>query len=488
MQSNAIPGNWVGRVVDGRFPLLEWRGGSEGSGVFLTEWDGPGGPKAAIRLIPGDHEAVVERLVRWAAAAKLSHPHLTRVFYFGRDFVDGVELAYAVTEYADEVLGEIIQERPLEPGEARAVLEPVLDTLDYLHGQGFVHGHVKASNIVAVNDELKLAGDDLFRAGHTNHGPVEQGVYAAPETLSGTISPAADLWSLGATLVEVLTQHPPAFEAPARGDPGVPESVPEPFAAMARACLRRAPAERATLDVVRAMMEGKGAARSEAKRPSAGSEIQAPGAEVTEVEAAEVEAAGGEDQRELEAGSAMKSSGLRKTRGLALVALLVAVAAVIVLFAALSHKAQRPALSGSEGQASEGQASSTAGQGTQQPAESPTGKERQDGESLSPTAAPEKGGVANRVMPDVAAKASQTIHGKVQVEVRVAVDPDGGVANADFISPGVSRYFASRAMEAARRWRFTPPRVGGRAVGSVWALRFVFRQSGTEASATETSP
>ena len=41
MQSNAIASDWVGRVVDGRFPLLEWRGGGEESGVFLTEWDGP---------------------------------------------------------------------------------------------------------------------------------------------------------------------------------------------------------------------------------------------------------------------------------------------------------------------------------------------------------------------------------------------------------------------------------------------------------------
>jgi TonB family protein len=488
MQSNAISSDWVGLVVDGRFPLLEWRGGGEGNGVFLTEWDGPGGPKAAIKLLPGSHEAVEERLARWAEAAELSHPHLTRVFHTGRDFMDGVELAYAVTEYADEVLGEIIQERPLVPGEAREMLEPVLDTLAYLHGQGFVHGHLKPSNILAVDDRLKLAGDDLHRAGDSNHGPVKEGVYAAPETLSETISPTADLWMLGATLVEVLTQRPPASDARAGRDPIVPDSMPEPFAAIARACLRRAPSERATLDAVRAMMEGRILALGGVESRTPQSQIQAPGAEAAEVEAATIGTAGGEDHRKLGTGSAMKSRGPAKTRALALVALLIAVAAAIAIFAMLSRKPQRPAPSASEGQMRERQAPSAAEQGTSQPAESSAAKDRQDGEGASPTAAPEKGGIANRVMPDVAAKASQTIHGKVQVGVRVVVGQDGRVANVDFVSPGVSRYFASRAMEAARQWRFVPPRAGGQAVGSVWTLRFVFRQSGTEASATETSP
>lgn len=508
MQRTVSPNDWVGRVVDGRFPLLESRGGSGASWVFLTEWEGPGGPRAAIKFVPGDREAVEKRLARWASAAELSHPRLMRVFHAGRTSIDGVELAYAVTECADEVLGEIIEERPLAPDEARAVLEPILDTLAYLHGQGFVHGHLKPSNIVAVNDRLKLAGDDLYRAGHTNHGAVEEGVYAAPETVSGTISPAADLWLLGVTLVEVLTQHPPAFDPRAGGEPVVPDSVPEPFAAMARACLRRAPAQRATLEQVRAMVEGKTAAVSGPERPSAPAEIQPAGAETAVGEAAEIEAAKvepprfeaakigrawGEDEREPDDGWGMESSRRAKTRALALVAVIVAVAAAILLFAALSRKAHQRAASGAgasgnEGQASETQAPSTAQQPTSQPAASSAGGGQQVGEGGSPAGVTAKGAVADRVMPDVAASAIRTIHGKVQVEVRVEVGPDGGVANADFISPGVSRYFASRAMEAARRWRFSPARAGRQAVRSVWTVRFVFRQSGTEASAKETSP
>ncbi len=476
MNSNAIRSDWVGQVVEGRFPLLAWRGGGDGSFVFLTEWEGREGQKAVIKLIPGDHDAVEERLAGWAAAARLSHPHLMGVFHSGRASIEGVEMAYAVMECADEILGEIIAERPLEPGEAREMFAPVLDALAYLHGEGFVHGHLKPSNIMAVEDRLKLAGDDLQRAGEGGHGAAEQGIHAAPETALGTISPAADLWSLGVTVVEVLTQHPPAFDARAKGDPIVPDSVPEPFSAMARACLRREPAERATLGDLKAMLEGKAAARKEPVGPT----------RQTAVNQAEGEAARGEGEREGDASFEVGKMGPGKRRVMTLVALLVVVAAAVAIFAALSHKAPRGAPSGSEAQAP-----AAAEQGTQpesEPGKGTPGSQSLNRASQSPEGVTEKGAVAGRVMPDVPAKASGTIEGKVQVEVRVEVDPEGRVSNADFASRGVSRYFANLALEAARRWRFAPARAGGQAVRSEWVLRFVFRQSGTDVSARETSP
>ncbi len=476
MQNNAIRSDWVGRVVDGTFPLLEWRGGSAGIGVFLTE--GPGGPKAAIKLIPGDRAALEERLAGWAAAAELSHPHLMRVWQTGRDSIEGVELAYAVTEYADEVLAEVLRERPLGPAEAREMLESVLDTLAYLHGQGFVHGHVKPSNITAVDDRLKLAGDDLQRAGHRGPRAAEEGIFAAPEIAAGLISPAADLWSLGATLVEVLTEHPPAFDARANQDPVVPDSVPEPFNAIARACLRRAPRERATLDQVWAMLENNTIAPIEPARPAAETALTSAIAE-----AAKIETTSSESEKD-DAGFRLRIKTPAKSRVTALLAFLVAVAAAIAIFAALSHKARQPAQSGNEAPAP-----ATAQPGEQQAPEPAGGPAGSDGrESQSPAAVTEKGEVTGRVMPAVPVKASQTIHGKVQVEVRVAVDPEGNISKADFASRGVSRYFANLALEAARHWRFAPARVGGQAVQSVWVLRFVFRESGTEVSARESSP
>ena len=54
MNATAVRGDWVGRVIDGRFTLLQWLGGSERSSVFLTELPGDQPQKAVIKLIPAD--------------------------------------------------------------------------------------------------------------------------------------------------------------------------------------------------------------------------------------------------------------------------------------------------------------------------------------------------------------------------------------------------------------------------------------------------
>ena len=99
-----------------------------------------------------------------------------------------------------------------------------------------------------------------------------------------------------------------------------------------------------------------------------------------------------------------------------------------------------------------------------------------------------KGAVAERVLPDVPQSARMTIRGTVEVRIRVTVDPSGDVSNATFDSPGVSKYFANLALQAARDWRFKPAQVDGQTVTSVWILRFQFRQTATEVTPVEASP
>ena len=142
MDTSAIRSDWVGRTVDNRFPLLQWLGGSELGGVFLTELGGPGSQKAAIKLIPADAEDVESRLAGWAAASTLSHPHLMRLLGSGRCMMDGEPLFYNVQEYAAEVLAEILPVRALTAEEVRAMLPPVLRALQFVHDKGFVHGHI----------------------------------------------------------------------------------------------------------------------------------------------------------------------------------------------------------------------------------------------------------------------------------------------------------------------------------------------------------
>src|SRR6266852_3292506 len=99
---------WAGRIVDGRFPLESYLGGSNHSAVFLTALivgtggsDGSGGSeRAAIKLIAADPTTRDKQLALWNAARGLSHPNLIRIFEAGPCVLDGREMLYVVEEYA----------------------------------------------------------------------------------------------------------------------------------------------------------------------------------------------------------------------------------------------------------------------------------------------------------------------------------------------------------------------------------------------------
>src|SRR5580704_11738296 len=257
MSAAAISREWVGRLADGRFPLLQWLGGSQSTGVFLTELtdrrDQP--QKAVIKLVPAEAEDAEARVAAWEAATSLSHPNLMKVFTHGRCEIDDVPCLYVVTEFADEVLAEIISERPLTTKETRDLLGPTLDALSYLHANGLVHGRLNPSNIMAAGDSLKLTTYGVCSVGAAVISGSTRTVCDAPETEYGPIGPASDIWSLGATLVEVLTKYPPQWNRARTADPTVPESMPEPFASIARRCLRWDPAQRITLDEIAALLD-----------------------------------------------------------------------------------------------------------------------------------------------------------------------------------------------------------------------------------------
>jgi protein TonB len=99
-----------------------------------------------------------------------------------------------------------------------------------------------------------------------------------------------------------------------------------------------------------------------------------------------------------------------------------------------------------------------------------------------------KGEVLDQVLPDVSGKARATIHGKVRVSVKVHVDPSGGVSRAEFDSPGPSKFFADLALQAARKWAFTPPEVNGKSVESDWRLRFEFTPKDTKVAPAQIAP
>jgi TonB family protein len=480
-----------GQVVNG-FHLRQYLGGDENSAVFLTEHS-EHGLQAAIKLLPAPPENAELQVSQWELAAKLSHPHLIRLFQMGRCQLGNVAILYVAMEYAEEDLSQILRQRALTPAEAREMLEPVLDARAYVHGQGFVHGHIKPANIMAVEDQLKISSDGLCRVEEWRGGVGKQGVYDAPEIAGGEISPAADVWSLGMTVVEALTQHLPVSEGSAQGEPVVPVTLPAPFLEIARHCLRRDPQRRWTLTEIAAGLRPTSPAPQDvtAVSPQASLAAQArSGVSPQAALAAQGRTAAGPQTafakwRYIVPGVAV---------GLALVAMLFGpklfnrqrTPSSLEVQPELKLEPAPKRVAPEAGQSR--QRSDDKKQGSPQSAPAETPVQSDAGASRITARFVASGKVVHQVLPNVPRSARATIQGKVKVGVKVHVDPSGNVASANLVSPGPSKYFAGLALQAARRWKFEPPKVDDRNVSSEWILRFQFGKAGTTVLPVRSSP
>jgi eukaryotic-like serine/threonine-protein kinase len=494
MMTEAIRKEWVGRVVDSRFRLVEWLGSSGQSGVFLCERDEIPERTAAIKLFPAEAAGARSCAADWAAAATLFHPHLIRVLHTSRDRVDDTAVLYVVTEYAGEVLSDILPVRPLTPGEVKEMLGPIFDALAYLHEMGFVHGRLKPSNIMVVDDQLKLSVENIRGSSAIPKPPQTLEIYDAPESGLGKVTPASDVWALGVTLVEALTRIPPTWNRSSPNEPVVPPSLPKPFAEIAQECLRLDPRLRCTLSEVKACLE--------------------TGAPIPHRTAKTIASAG-------------KSSKRRTTVIVAAAAVLLAAFAIVMLHTHQSAFATPDLSSPAETPSATEQASVPTSSPAQSsspvdatPSPSSAAKDSAPSPAPSQPANPQppppsqpaavavqappvqtpppsppvhsgpagKGAVAQQVMPDVPEKAMRTIQGKIQVGIQVSVDPSGAVSGASIASQGPSKFFANLALQAARSWRFTPAQQNGQSVASVWLLHFEFRPSGVDVTPSEKTP
>ncbi len=412
------------QVVNGKFHLLQYLGGSDHSAVFLTEFGEQEPQRAAIKLIAADPDKAELQLSRWELAAKLPHPHLIRLFQIGRCQLANRALLYIVMEYAQEDLSQILPHRPLTPEESRDTLAPVLDVLADVHRKGFVHGHIKPANIMAVDDQLKISSDGLSRIGESRGGLAKPSVYDPPETTSAGMSPAGDVWSFGMTLVEILTQRLPVWQGTGQEEPVLPETLPAPFLDIARHCLRRDPQRRSTVADIKARLQPTSPVHHEpvTARPSRPS---------------------------------------TKWRYIVPTAVGLALLAMLAGPKLLNRRPEAPRAPFTE---------------LKQP------------ETKTPTGGLVQGAVVNQVVPDVPQRARETIQGRLRVTVRVAVDPYGNVTAAALDSPGPSKYFADLALQAARRWKFRPTKIDGRNVSSEWILRFQFERTATRVLPVQAAP
>ena len=176
---------WQGHVIDGTYPLHRYLGGSDHSGVFLSEVTGWKTPEVAITLVPVGTSLAESYLKHWELAAGLEHPHLMRIFRGGRCELAGTQLVYAVLEYSDQNLGQLLEHRAMTEEEAREMLPPVLAALGFLHNRNLIQGQLKPTNILVVGDQIKLATDTVRGVGEIMGAGNMVSVYDPPEVSDG---------------------------------------------------------------------------------------------------------------------------------------------------------------------------------------------------------------------------------------------------------------------------------------------------------------
>lgn len=154
-------------IIDGKYRLGAIIRRTVQSTLYETEVseDREGARPGVIRIRELNEENPGSMLNRWRDAIELSHPNLLRMYATGNAELDGVPVEYEVMERADESLAGVLAERSLSEEEVREMLDPAVHALEYLHMKGYTHGALKASNVMAVGNQLKLSTDSICRVG-----------------------------------------------------------------------------------------------------------------------------------------------------------------------------------------------------------------------------------------------------------------------------------------------------------------------------------
>ncbi|MBB4963096.1 serine/threonine protein kinase [Saccharothrix violaceirubra] len=160
-------------------------------------------------------EVLRERTLREArSAAALAHPNLVTLY----DVVRHDGEPFVVMELVPSAsLAEVVRERgPLTDEQGAVVADAVAAGLEAAHRAGITHRDVKPGNVLVADDgRVKLTDFGIARnvaeATLTSRGiTLGTPAFIAPEVAAGgDVSPAADLWSLGATLYAAMTGQDP---------------------------------------------------------------------------------------------------------------------------------------------------------------------------------------------------------------------------------------------------------------------------------------
>lgn len=207
----------------------------------------------AVKMILSGRFATPDQIARFRreaeAAGRLRHPNIVAIHetgeldgqhYFSMEYIPGRTLADRIRDHG-----------PAAPREAARWVKLLADAVQHAHERGVLHRDLKPANVLLdAYEEPHIADFGLAKQSDASQGLTVAGQvlgspnYSPPEQIDGRnggLSPASDVYSLGAILYHLLTGRPPfaAAEmaetirqalaeepiAPRTLDPGVPRDL-----------------------------------------------------------------------------------------------------------------------------------------------------------------------------------------------------------------------------------------------------------------------
>ena len=257
--------------------------GRGGMGEVLVAQDQRIGREVAVKRIRAKHPThdAVERFLREARIqARLDHPAIVPVYELGTD-AEGLPY-FTMKRLSGETLAKRLADKAIVQPLLRAFVDVCL-AIQLAHTRGVVHRDLKPSNIMLGDYGEVYVLDwgvarviaDRSRTTHpmqavVDHDEIEDGTtagtilgtpgYMAPEQIKGSeVSTAADIYSLGAILFEILAGQP----LHPRGEAALGTTLTHP---------QEAPAKRATDRTIPPELDGvcfDALAEDPAARPTA---------------------------------------------------------------------------------------------------------------------------------------------------------------------------------------------------------------------------
>lgn len=177
--------------------------------------------KVMLSRVDADDEAIAKFKRETAITAKLDHPNIVRVlesgssgtvFYFIMEFCDGGSAWDLMLKNKGR----------LSLAQARPIILGALEALAFAHDKGFVHRDIKPQNILLARGEVRLADFGMaksFEQAGLSGMSVTGGYAGTPvfmprEQITNFkyVKPVSDVWSMGATIYNLLTgTHPHLF-------------------------------------------------------------------------------------------------------------------------------------------------------------------------------------------------------------------------------------------------------------------------------------